>query len=180
MALRKTLFGYSVFIDGVDYLGVATGFQPPPIEAETATQNAPGQGGPFELLTGRLGMMEATVSMGDSIPALEALCANPAAVTTPVLFVGALTDGETVRKIEYEIAGAWTKQERTEFTGPEGSAGNRGGGANERGPCTYTVSGRVFTHKVDGAEVRHVDLEQAIHRINGTDVLADLRNALTR
>ena len=181
MARRKVLSGYTVFVDGVDYVGVASGFTPPTIEPETVTSNMPGHGGAFEILTGRLGALEAMVSMSDAFPALEALCANPGAVDTPVLFVGVTTDGETQRTTEYEIAGAWTKQERSEFSGPEGSTGGGGGGGGgERGPCTYTISCRTMTHRIDGAEVRHIDFEQNIHRAGGTDLTEQLRTALRR
>ena len=183
MARRKVLAGYSVFVDGVDYLGIASGFTPPTIEAETVESNMPGHGGPFAIPTGRLGALEAVVSMADAVPELESLCANPAAVETPVLFVGVTTDGEEQRAVDYEIAGLWSKQERSEFSGPEGSAGGAGGGGGaggERGPCTYTINVRVMTHRIDGAEIRHVDFEQNIHRVNGTDLNEQLRTALRR
>ena len=182
MARRKVLAGYSVYVDGVDYLGTASGFTPPTIEAETVNSDMPGHGGPFPIPTGRLGALEAMVSMADSIPQLESLCADPAAVDTPVLFVGVITDGETPRTVEYEVAGLWSKQERSEFGGPEGSAGTGGGGGGggERGPCTYTIGVRVMTHRIDGAEIRHVDFEQNIHRVNGTDLNEALRTALRR
>ena len=87
--------------------------------------------------------------------------------------------------MEYEVAGLWQKQERSEFSGPEGSAGGAGGGgggggAGGREGCTYTVNVRVFTHRIDGEEVRHIDLEQNIHRINGRDILEELRTTLRR
>lgn len=184
MALRKVLAGYTVFVDGIDYLGVASGFTPPPIEAETVESNMPGHGGAFALATGRIGALEAMVSMADAFPQLEALCANPAAVDTPVLFVAQITDGGAdPRTIEYEIAGLWTKQERSEFAGAEGSTGGGGGGGRgggERGPHSYTISCRVFTHRIDGAEIRHIDFEQNIHRIDGADLNEQLRTALRR
>ena len=185
MARRKVLSGYTVFVDGVDYVGVASGFTPPTIESENVTSNMPGHGGAFDIPTGRLGALEAVVSMADSFPELEALAANPASVDTPVLFVGVTTDGAPEggqRSVEYELTGLWSKQERSEFSGPEGSAGGGGGGggAGERGPCTYTVSVRVMTHRIDGAEIRHIDFEQNIHRAGGADLTAALRTALRR
>ena len=182
MARRKVLSGYTVFVDGVDYVGVAAGFTPPPIEPQTVTSDMPGHGGSFEIMTGRLGALEAMVSMADAFPQLESLCANPGAVSTPVLFVGVTTDGETQRTVEYELAGTWTKQERSEFAGPEGSTGGGGGGGGggERGPCSYTINCRTLTHRIDGAEIRHIDFEQNIHRVNGQDLTEALRTALRR
>lgn len=178
MARRKPLSGYTVFIDGVDYIGVATGFTPPTITEATVQSDMPGHGGAFAIPTGRLEELEAMVSMGDQFPELERLVGDPASTETPVLFIGVTTDGETQRKSEYELTGLWTKQERSEFSGAEGGQGGRGG--SDRGPCTYTISVRTLTHTIDGEEVRHIDLEQNIHRINGRDVNEALRNALSR
>ena len=177
MARRKVLSGYTVFVDGVDHVGIATGFTPPTITAATVQSDMPGHGGPFAIPTGRLEELEAMVMMGDQIPQLERLAGDPASDQTPVLFVGVLTDGDTQRKVEYELAGIWTRQERSEFAGPDGG---QGGGGADRGPCTYTISCRTLTHTIDGDEVRHIDLEQNIHRINGRDVNEELRTALSR
>lgn len=176
MARKRVLSGYSVYVDGVEYLGVASGFTPPAVESAAVTSNMPGHGGPFAIPTGRLEALEATISMADQFPALERLAADPRSSDTAVLFVAVTTDGATPRKTEYELAGLWTKQERAEFAGAEG--GQSGGG--DRGPCTYTVSCRRLTLKIDDAEVRHIDLEQNIHRIDGEDVNAALRDALSR
>ena len=177
MARRKVLSGYTVFVDGVDYVGIATGFTPPTITEAVVQSDMPGHGGPFAIPTGRLEELEAMVMMADQFPALERLVGDPASIQTPVLFVGVMTDGETQRKVEYELTGAWTKQERSEFAGADGG---QGGGGADRGPGTYTISCRTLTHTIDGDEIRHVDFEQNIHRINGRDVNADLRTALSR
>ena len=180
MARRKVLSGYTVFVDGIDYVGVAASFAPPTITTETVTSNMPGHGGPFDIPTGRLDALEAMVSMADQFPALERLVGSPDAVDTPVLFIGLTTDGAAQRTTQYELAGVWTKQERAEFAGPEGGADGGGAGGGDRGACTYTISVRTLTHTIDGVEIRHVDLEQNIHRINGRDVNAELRAALSR
>ena len=178
MARRKVLSGYTVFVDGVDYVGVATGFTPPTIMASVLQSDMPGHGGGFDIPTGRLEALEAMVMMADAFPALERLAADPESVTTPVLFIAVTTDGDTQRTVQYEVAGLWSKQERAEFAGPEGGEGGRGG--SDRGPCTYTIACRTLTHTIDGTEIRHIDLEQNIHRIGGRDVNADLRTALSR
>ena len=178
MARRKPLAGYTVFVDGVDYVGVATGFTPPTITEATVQSDMPGHGGAFAIPTGRLEELESMVMMGDQYPELERLVGDPASAETPVLFIGVTTDGEEQRKVEYELTGLWTKQERSEFSGAEGGQGGRGGA--DRGPCTYTISCRTLTHTIDGDEIRHIDLEQNIHRINGTDVNEELRTALSR
>ena len=173
MALRKALFGLSVYVDGIDHVGVAESFTPPEITLEVAESNMPGHAGPIDIPTGRLEALEASFVMTDSIPALEALVGNPSSPDTPVLFVGVTTDGSENRAVEYELSGLWKKQVMGEVSG-----GGTGGG--DAGKCTYTISPRIVTHRIDGGEVRHIDLEQAIHRIDGTDVLADLKSALRR
>ena len=173
MATKKVLSGFTVYVDGIDYVGVAVSFTPPPIELAVEESDMPGHGGTFDIPTGRLSKLEATLQMGDAFPALEALAGNPRAVETPVLCVGVLTDGATPHRVEYELTGLWTKQEAPELGGTGGGGGGRDG-------CTYTIGVRVLTHRIDGDEVRHVDLEANIHRINGTDVNAELRTALRR
>ena len=172
MALRKALFGLSVYVDGMDYVGVAESFTPPEISLEVVESNMPGHAGPIDIPSGRLEALEASFVMSDSIAALESLVGNPASPDTPVLFVGVSTDGSENRAVEYELSGIWKKQVMAEVGG--------GSGSGDGGKCTYTISPRLLTHRIDGAEVRHIDLEQAVHRVNGTDVLADLRSALRR
>ena len=171
MALRKALFGLDVYVNGIDYIGVAESFSPPEITLETTESNMPGHAGPIDIPTGRLEALETSFVMADSIPELEALVGNPAAPDTPVIFVGVTTDGTENRAVEYELTGLWKKQAMGEVSG---------GGGDNTGKCTYTISPRILTHKIDGAEVRHIDLEQAIHRIDGTDVLEQLRTMLRR
>lgn len=172
--LRKALFGLSVYVDGIDYLGVAESFTPPDINLEVVESNMPGHGGPIDIPTGRLEALETSFVMADSIPELEALVGNPASPDTPVLFSGVSTDGSENRSVEYEITGLWKSQVMGEVSG------GGGGGGGDAGKCTYTISPRTLTHRIDGGEVRHIDLEQAIHRVNGTDVLAERRASLRR
>ena len=169
MALPKALHGLSVYVDGIDYLGVAESFTPPDIVLETEESNQPGHGGVIQIPTGRLEELEATFTMGDSFPALEALVGRPSAADTQVLFVRVTTDGVNTRTVEYEISGLWTRQAIGEVAG--------GGGG---GRCEYTISVRVLTHRIDGAEKRHIDIEGNVHRIDGQDVNNSLSTALRR
>ena len=93
MATKKVLSGFTVYVDGIDYVGVAMAFTPPPIELAVEESDMPGHGGSFDIPTGRLSKLEATLQMGDAFPALEQLVGNPRAVETPVLCVGVLVDG---------------------------------------------------------------------------------------
>lgn len=170
MALKKSLYGLSVYVNGIDYVGVATSFTPPEVSLQTEESDMPGHAGPIDVPTGRLEALEATIKMGDAFPVLESLVGAPTAPDTPVLLVQVTTDGAARRAVEWEIAGLWKKQ----------SSGEVGGGGSGGGECTYEISVRTLTHRIDGSEVRHIDLEQSIHRINGADVLADLRAALRR
>ena len=181
MARKKVLAGYTLWIGGIDYIGVVAGFTPPDVTAETTTSNMPGHAGPFEIYTGRLEALEATVSMDDQYPALEALAASPASTDTDVLFIARTTDGGAAgdgttptRDVEYLLAGQWTKQARAEFSGAEGGESGGGGG----GACTYTISVRRMRHLIDGALVREIDMERNVHVAGGVDVTGELRERL--
>ncbi len=174
MALRKVLHGFAVYVDGIEYIGVAESFTPPDIVLEVEESNMPGHGGTIDIPTGRLEKLEATFVMGDSYPALETLVGRPDAVDVPILFNKVSTDGTTPRVVEYRLAGLWTRQSLGEVSGGGGAGG--GGG----GRCEYTVSLRTLTHLIDGTEQRHIDLERNIHRIAGTDVNAGLSSLLRR
>ena len=171
MALRKVLFGLDVYVNGIDYVGVAESFTPAEIALEVVESDMPGHAGPIDIATGRLDALETSFVMADSFPEIEVLVGNFASPDTTVLFVGVTTDGVENRAVEYELSGLWKKQVMGEISGEGGGDG---------GKCTYTISPRILTHRIDGTEVRHIDLEQAIHRINGTDVLAELRTSLRR
>ena len=174
MALRKVLHGFTVYVDGIDYVGVAESFTPPDIVLEVEESDMPGHGGVIDIPTGRLEKLEAVFAMGDSYPALESLVGRPSATETQVLFLKVSTDGATQRSVEYQLTGLWMRQTIGEVTG----GGGGGGGAGGR--CEYTVSIRTLTHRIDGREQRHIDLEQNIHRVGGQDVNASLTTALRR
>lgn len=174
MALMKVLHGLSVYVDGIDYVGVAESFTPPDIVLETEDSNMPGHGGTIKIPTGRLEELEAVFTVRDAIPALETLVGRPSARDTQVLFIHVTTDGGEQRTVEYQLTGLWTRQTIGEVSGGAGGAG--GGG----GRCEYTVSIRTLTHRIDGNEQRHIDLESNIHRVAGTDVNAGLSSALRR
>lgn len=171
MPLKHVLSGFTIFVDGVTYLGKVKGFTPPAIEAQVVESDMPGHGGALDIPTGWLAKLESTVVMADQVPALEKLAATAASVETPVTLVRATTDGATPRRVEYEMRGLWTKQE----------AGETGGGQGEgETECTYTIGVRELTHLIDGTEVRYIHLERNIHRVDGTDINEALRQALER
>ncbi|MDE0203341.1 MAG: phage major tail tube protein [Rhodospirillaceae bacterium] len=174
MALMKTLHGLSVYVDGIDYVGVAESFTPPDIVLEVEESNMPGHGGTIDIPTGRLEKLEAVFTVADAFPALETLVGRPSAVDTQVHFVKVSTDGAASRTVEYQLTGLWTQQSVGEVSG------RGGGGGGAAGRCQYTVSIRTLTHRIDGREQRHIDLEQNIHRVAGQDVNASLTNALRR
>ena len=174
MALQKVLHGFSVYVAGIDYVGVAESFTPPDILLQVEESDMPGHGGTIDIPTGRLQKLEASFTMGDSFPALETLVGRPSAVDTQVLFIKVATDGTTPRTVEYQLAGLWTSQSMGEVAG---GGGARGGGG---GRCEYGISCRILTHVIDNIEQRHIDLEQNIHRIAGQDVNQSLTTLLRR
>ena len=118
--------------------------------------------------------MEARCTFGVVDPRIEQLVANPASVDVPIVFVYALTDGTRRQQVRHAITGLWTVTDNRDEIG-----GRRGGGrdANQVTP-TYRISIRTWEHKIDGYEVRFVNVEQGIHRIRGVDVLANIRTLL--
>lgn len=179
MATQRGLAGFSVFYDGVDYLGVAVGFTPPVVEPERMRVNQPGHAGPLSVLTGRLsGDLQAMLVMGDTDPRLEALVGSPAASERPLLFVYTGFDSQRVqRTVEHEITGVWARVETDEIGG-RNRGGGGGGGEGQQFQQSYRVDVYTWTHRIDGEEVRHVDIESNIHRVNGEDVLEEVRAAL--
>lgn len=175
MALQQVIAGVSVFVNGIDFIGQARSFMPPMAEAETLEVDQPGHAGPMRIPSGRLaGDLEARCTFGVVDPRIEHLVADPGSINTPIVFVYALTDGQQHRQVRHSISGLWTVTDNRDDIG-----GRRGGGrdANQVTP-TYRVSIRKWEHTIDGFEVRFVDIEQGIHRIQGVDVLADIRALL--
>ena len=166
--LARKISGVAVYVDGITYVGQAE-FTPPNVAASVEESDMPGHGGAFDIPTGRLDKMDAELKVMDSVPALQTLVGNPKGAETEVLCVAVYTDGESDQRTEsWSVRGTWREQNR-DAVGASGDAGVEN---------AYVVNVRVLTHKVDGTEVRHVDLVRDIHRINGTDVNAARRQAL--
>ena len=171
MALPKSLSGLTIYVAGIDYVGVARSFTPPEVEAATMEADQPGHAAPVDVPTHRLSKLTAECVLGDVDPRLERLVGSPAALEVPVHFVGALTDGLQTRSVEWAVTGLWTKQS-------PGQVGGGGGGGADGVESTYTISPRTLMHRIDGDEVRFVDVEANVHRIDGVDVLQPVRDAL--
>ena len=175
MGRQQVIAGVSVFVNGVDFIGKARSFMPPMAEGEALEIDQPGHAGPMRIPTGRLsGDLEARCTFGVVDRRIEQLVAAPNSPDTPVVFVYALTDGGQRQQVRHAISGYWSSTDSRDEIG-----GRRGGGrdANQVTP-TYRISVRTWEHTIDGTEVRFCNIEQGIHRINGVDVLSDIRALL--
>lgn len=163
--LPKKLGGANMLVDGVSYHGQVY-FTPPIIAATVEEISMPGHGGKLDILTGHIEKMEAEVEVMDASEALSGFVANPESRQASVEFLTHVTSNDGSKNERWVVRGVWTKQERGEVNDDKNVS------------TKYSITVDILTHFINGVEQRHIDVEQAIHRIKGRDVNALLRDGL--
>lgn len=160
--LPKKLAGANMLVDGISFHGQVY-FTPPVITAKTEEISMPGHGGTKDVLTGKVEKMEAEVEVMDSSQQLSQFVANPRSRQASVEFLTSTVSNDGTRSERWVVRGLWTKQERGEVNDDNNVS------------TKYSITVDILTHFIDGVEQRHIDIDQAIHRVGGDDINAQMR-----
>ena len=162
--LPKSLQNFTVYVDGTNYAGRIAEGELPKLELTTQEVDAGGLAGKFEVDAGRMEAMTLTATLKEHSPEIYRLFGSPAA---PVTFRAA--QGKSV-----DTAEAVVVETRGLFKSLEPGALKGGEETELKIECVLTF----LRIEIGGTEVVHVDIENMIRKIGGTDQMQAIRTAL--
>jgi len=163
----KVLQGMNCFIDGQEFIGVATKaaiIYPQPKMKEVAS---PGFAGMRKLQTGKWELEDLKVTLQDYPPQIIGLVGNPQSGEKPVQLIGAFGPQDP-RTVTVTITGPWNTLEGEEWADDSDSS------------LSFGIYPEVYTLQIDGKEVVYYDCEAGEVRLNGQSMTADLNKRLKR
>jgi len=166
--VEEIVVDMNVFVDGVSFLGVATGFKPPSVEM-TGVESESSSAGKMNLYYGAVENMEAefTLAVHDQAVYDEMKKCN----NGKLLFKASVSTGELcqTKVIAYELGGQISGLEDNEV-----KRGEKVSTTVKMGSCWY------YKKMINGKNVFEVDKRQGIVKPDGKkDVLAQSRNDVT-
>ena len=159
---RSVIVDVNVFFGGYGSIGIAESFKSPAIKFKKLKQ------------TGAAGDREIAYGAVESLDAESTFKAMPKAVYTEL---SKLNDAEIIYKKAVTTAGETTAYEwvcKGSFDLEYGESK-----AGEFLDVKITQKGmKAYTHEIGGVEMVNIDHENIICKIDGKDLLADVRNAI--
>lgn len=165
--IPKVLQGLNAFIDGDQFIGIATKVDPSLPKPKVKGVNSPGHAGEIEVATSKWEKSEPKLTLADYHPKALAMVGDPASLEKTLNLIGVIGADDS-RTIEIEVTGLWKSNDATEWA------------TDSDAELSFTVAARTYKLIIDGKEIRYIDYERNIVRINGKDINSDLNKALRR
>jgi P2 family phage contractile tail tube protein len=164
MQFPKVLKNFNAFVDGTGYAGAIDEVELPKLTIKGVDHRAGGMDSDIELDMGteKLEMTLTTAGPESEIMKHWAKASGDTAFTLR----GALADKETVKPVVINATGKIKEVEMGTWKTGEKSQGK------------YVASLTYYKLSVDGADLVEIDVENMIRRVNGTDVLQEIRSAI--
>ncbi|CAA0097551.1 Uncharacterised protein [BD1-7 clade bacterium] len=165
--LPKVMQGLNAFVDGDEFIGVATKVEPSLPKPKNKEINSPGHAGAIDVPTHKWEKSTPKLTLQDYPPQVIALVGDTDALDKPLTLIGVI-GADDQRVIEIEVTGLWTAAEPSEWADDADAE------------LAVTVSARTYKLTIDGKEVLFIDYERNDVRINGKNKTNALNKALRR
>lgn len=161
----KILKNFSLFVDGRGYVGKAEEVTPPKLTIKTEEFRGGGMDAPVEIDLG-MEKLECQFVLAEFDKEIMKQFGLADGKAVQVTLRGALCDDSSTSPIVIKLRGAYKEQDFGKFK------------AGEKGTLTCSVSCRYYSLEIDGESIVEIDIENMIRKINGNDVMAEIRDAL--
>lgn len=161
----KVLKNFSLFVDGRGYVGKADEVTPPKLSLKTEEFRGGGMDAPVEIDLG-MEKLECQFTLAEYDPEAMKLFGLSDGKGVQVTLRGALCDDETTSSMIIKIRGMFKELDFGKFK------------AGDKGTLNCSIACRYYSLEVDGSELIEIDIDNMIRKINGTDILAEIRDAL--
>lgn len=161
----KILKNFSLFVDGRGYAGKAEEVTPPKLSIKTEEFRGGGMDAPVDIDLG-MEKLECQFTLVEYDPEALKLFGLSDGKGVQVTLRGALCDDETTVPMVIKLRGMYKEVDFGKFK------------AGEKGTLNCTVSCRYYSLEIDGNEIIEIDIDNMIRKINGIDIMAEIRDAL--
>lgn len=165
--MPKMYKNLNIFVEGTGYAGVATKVKLPAISTKTEDHRGAGMEFSRKMNMG-LEDLEMSFTMMEYNETVNGLVGKLNGSNTQITFRGTLSDDESTATtaVLVNVRGSISKKETGDI---------EAGGKVE---TDYTINVKFYEEKVGGKEIFYIDNDNYIHRIEGTDILANQRSDL--
>lgn len=164
MKLPQTLTDFNLFLDGGVTRGVVSEIKLPDVAFETLEKNLSGYAGSFEVLTGRVGKLDAEIVCDSyAVEPISALIGSEESAQFPVILRGSLRSGGEDKGLKIIMQGVWSKYSQEPLK-VNGEVKNR-----------YSLSLQRYAAYHGAFELFYFDLPTWTIRTGGIDRTKDIR-----
>lgn len=161
----KVLKNFSLFVDGRGYAGKAEEVTPPKLTIKTEEFRGGGMDAPIDIDLG-MEKMECQFTLVDFDAELMKLFGLVDGNAVQVTLRGALCDDNSVTPMVISLRGMYKELDFGKFK------------AGDKGTLSAPVSCRYYKLTINNSDVIEIDVDNMIRKINGTDVMSEIRDAL--
>lgn len=165
--MAKNVFkNCNCFVDGRGYAGDVLEMTPPKLAIKKDEHRAGGMDAPVDIDMG-MEKMEAGFSFSKYCPDTLKMFGLADGNTVPLTFRAATqSDDGTVTAVKIEMRGKLTEADKGTWK------------PGEKATLAFKMSCRYYKEEVGGVVIHEIDIDNFVRKINGVDVLKDMRTAL--
>lgn len=163
--MPKILKNFNLFVDGRGYAGRAEEVSPPKLTLKTEEFRGGGMDAPAVIDLG-MEKLEASFSLVEYDPEILKQFGLVSGNSVQITLRGALVDDNTTTPMVIGLRGMFTELDMGKFK------------AGDKATLQCSVACRYYSLEIDGQSIAEIDVDNMVRKIDGQDVLADIRSAL--
>ena len=163
--MPKILKNFNLFVDGRGYAGRAEEVSPPKLTLKTEEFRGGGMDAPAVIDLG-MEKLEASFSLVEYDPEILKQFGLVPGNSVQITLRGALVDDSTTTPMVIGLRGMFTELDMGKFK------------AGDKATLQCSVACRYYSLEIDGQSIAEIDVDNMVRKIDGPDVLADIRSAL--
>ena len=163
--MPKILKNFNLFVDGRGYAGRAEEVSPPKLALKTEEFRGGGMDAPAVIDLG-MEKLESSFTLVEYDPEILKQFGLVSGNSVQITLRGALVDDNTTTPMVIGLRGMFTELDMGKFK------------AGDKATLQCCVACRYYSSEIDGENIVEIDVDNMVRKIDGQDVLADIRSAL--
>src|SRR5574344_392135 len=163
--MPKILKNFNLFVDGRGYAGRAEEVSPPKLALKTEEFRGGGMDAPAVIDLG-MEKLESSFTLVEYDPEILKQFGLVSGNSVQITLRGALVDDNTTTPMVIGLRGMLKELDMGKFK------------AGDKATLQCSVACRYYSLEIDGQNIVEIDVDNMVRKIDGQDVLADIRSAL--